>query len=136
MLNWCQNRVDFVTPASPEQRGYSIPINWRWIPFCSPAKWTHPTKRVGRPGIMKAIRELIVRMAEDNPSWGYCRIQGELKKLDHRVARSTIAKTLKDQGIAPAPGRPTSWRTFLRSHADSIAAADFSGLRFLCCGQQ
>ena len=89
------------------------------------AKWNYATKRVGRPGIMKAIRELIVRMATDNASWGYRRIQGELKKLDHRVARSTIAKTLKDHGIRPAPDRSTSWRTFLKAHADVIAAADF-----------
>ena len=74
---------------------------------------------------MKDIRALIVRMANDNPSSGYCRIQGELKKLDHRVARSTIAKTLKEHGIKPAPDRPSSWRTFLRSHREAIAAADF-----------
>ena len=74
---------------------------------------------------MKQIRELIVRMAIDNSSWGYCRIQGELKKLGYRVARSTIAKTLRDSGIRPSPERPTSWRTFLRAHADVIAAADF-----------
>ena len=74
---------------------------------------------------MKAIRELIVRMATDNSSWGYCRIQGELKKLNHEVARSTIAKTLKEHGIRPSPERPTSWRTFLRTHAGAIAAADF-----------
>jgi transposase InsO family protein len=64
-------------------------------------------------------------MATDNPSWGYCRIQGALKHLGHRVARSTIAKTLKEHGIKPSPDRPTSWRTFLKSHADVIAAADF-----------
>jgi transposase InsO family protein len=74
---------------------------------------------------MKAIRALIVRMATDNTSWGYCRIQGELEKLGHRVARSTIAKTLKDHGIAPSPERPTSWNTFLRTHAEAIAGADF-----------
>ena len=74
---------------------------------------------------MTAIRGLIVRMATDNSSWGYCRIQGELKKLNHQVARSTIAKTLKEHGIRPSPERPTSWRTFLRAHADAIAAADF-----------
>ena len=73
---------------------------------------------------MKTIRKLIVRMATDNSSWGYCRIQGELKKLDPRVARSTIAKTLKEHGIKPAPERPMSWRTFLHSHADVIAATD------------
>lgn len=70
------------------------------------AKWTYPPKRVGRPGVMKEIRELIVRMAEDNPSWGDARIQGALKHLDHRVARSTIAKVLKEHGIRPSPDRP------------------------------
>jgi len=66
------------------------------------AKWTYPHKRVGRPGVMKEIRGLIVRMAEENPSWGYARIQGALKHLDHRVARSTIAKVLKEHGIHPS----------------------------------
>jgi putative transposase len=89
------------------------------------AKWTYPRRRVGRPGVMKEIRGLIVRMAEENPSWGYARIQGALKHLDHRVARSTIARTLKEHGIKPSPERPTSWRTFVRSHAPLIAAADF-----------
>ncbi len=97
----------------------------RWHHRLIAAKWTHSTKRIGRPGIMKAIRTLIVRMATDNSNWGYCRIQGELKKLNHRVARSTIAKTMKDNGIAPSPQRATSWRTFLRAHADVIAATDF-----------
>ena len=89
------------------------------------AKWTYPHKRVGRPGVMKEIRTLIVQMAEDNPSWGYARIQGALKHLDHRVARSTIAKVLKEHGIKPSPDRPMSWATFVRSHAYLIAAADF-----------
>ena len=89
------------------------------------AKWTYPRMRVGRPGVMKEIRELIVRMAGENPSWGYARIQGQLKHLDHRVARSTIAKVLKEHGIKPSPERPLSWATFVRSHAHLIAAADF-----------
>ena len=89
------------------------------------AKWTFSRKSVGRPGVMNEIRRLIVEMAEDNPSWGYARIQGALKHLDHRVARSTIAKTLKEHGIQPAPDRPMSWATFVRSHAHLIAAADF-----------
>jgi putative transposase len=79
----------------------------------------------GRPGVMKEIRHLIFEMAEDNPSWGYARIQGALKHLDHGVARSTIAKTLKEHGIKPSPDRPMSWTTFVRSHAHLIAAADF-----------
>ena len=67
----------------------------------------------------------MVRMAGENPSWGYARIQGQLKHLDHRVARSTIAKVLKEHGIKPSPERPMSWATFVRSHAHLIAAADF-----------
>jgi transposase InsO family protein len=89
------------------------------------ARWTYPRKGVGRPGVMKEIRELVVRMAEENQSWGYARIQGQLKHLDHRVARSTIAKVLKEHGINPSPERPMSWKTFIRSHAHLIAAADF-----------
>ena len=58
---------------------------------------------------MKEIRGLIVQMAEENPSWGYARIQGALRHLDHRVARSTIAKMLKEHGVKPSPDRPLSW---------------------------
>ena len=98
----------------------------RWHRRLIAAAHTYPHKmRIGRPGLMKAIRELVVRMAKDNASWGYLRMQGELKKVGHRVARTTIAKTLKDHGIQPSPERPTSWKAFLKSHADVIAGADF-----------
>ena len=88
-------------------------------------KWTYVARRVGRPGLRQAISDLIVRMARENDRWGYCRIQGELKKLGHRVAASTIGKVLKDHGIRPAPDRPTSWRTFLRAHWGEVAGMDF-----------
>jgi transposase InsO family protein len=97
----------------------------RWHRHLIARKWTFTPKRPGRPGIMKAISSLIVRMATENPAWGYTRIQGALKNLGHEVARSTVAKVLKDQGIPPAPGRPSSWRTFLRAHWGAIAGADF-----------
>ena len=58
---------------------------------------------------MKTIRELIVRMATDNAGWGCLRIRGELKKVGHRVAKTTIATTLKNNGISPSPDRPTTW---------------------------
>jgi putative transposase len=83
------------------------------------------SRRPGRPGIMREVSALIVRMATENPAWGYSRIQGALRNLDHRVARSTVAKVLKNHGISPAPGRPASWRTFLRAHRGAIAGADF-----------
>ena len=71
------------------------------------------------------IRQLTVRMARENPTWGYRRIQGALKNLGHRVARSTIATILRNHGVGPVPERPTSWRTFLATHWGAIAAADF-----------
>ena len=97
----------------------------RWHRRLIAQKWTFPPQRPGRPGLMKEISLLILRMATDNPAWGYSRIQGALKNLDHRVARSTVAKVLKDNGLPPAPGRPSSWRTFLRAHWGAIAGADF-----------
>jgi hypothetical protein len=88
----------------------------RWHRQLIALKWTFERHGPGRPGIMRTIRALIVRMAGENSTWGYTRVQGELKTLGHRVARSTIAKVLKESGIAPAPERPTSWRTFMRAH--------------------
>jgi len=74
---------------------------------------------------MKAIAALIVRMARENSAWGYCRIQGELTALGHRVASTTIANVLKANGIKPAPNRPSSWRAFLKAHWGQVAATDF-----------
>ena len=74
--------------------------------------------------MMREIRELVLQLAREN-RWGYKRIQGALENLGHKVARTTIAKILKENGLSPAPARPTSWRTFLKSHWDNLAAADF-----------
>lgn len=97
----------------------------RWHRQLIARKWTYPKRRPGRPSVMPEIRRLVVRMATENPTWGYTRIQGALKNLGHRVARSTIATILKVQGIPPSSERPTSWRAFLRSHRGALAAGDF-----------
>jgi transposase InsO family protein len=97
----------------------------RWHRHLIARKWTFEPKRPGRPGIMREISSLTLRMATANPTWGYTRIQGALKNLGHDVARSTVAKVLKDHGIPPTPGRPSSWRTFLQAHWGQIAGADF-----------
>jgi putative transposase len=97
----------------------------RWHRELIARKWTYTKSRPGRPGLQVEIRRLVVRMATENPSWGYTRIQGALKNLGHRVARSTIAKILKEHGIPPSRERPMTWRTFLRAHWHALFAADF-----------
>jgi transposase InsO family protein len=97
----------------------------RWHRQLVARKWTHTRKGTGRRGVLGEIRQLVLRMAEDNPTWGYTRIQGALKNLGHQVGRSTVARILKAQGLHPAPNRPTPWQTFLRAHWGAIAGADF-----------
>ena len=85
------------------------------------------TRRPGRPSTKPDIAALVVRMATENPTWGYTRIRGGLKRLGHDMARNTIKAILKDHGIEPAPerGTKTPWKTFLAAHWDGLAAADF-----------
>ena len=97
----------------------------RWHRRLIALKWTFKAKRVGRPGLMKASAALIVRMARENSRRGYCRIQGELQDIGHRVATTTIANVLKTNGIKPAPDRASSWKTFLKAHWGEVAATDF-----------
>ena len=74
----------------------------RWHRELVARKWTYARRRPGRPGVRREIRRLVVRMATDNPRWGYTRIQGALKNVGHRVARSTIAGILAAEGIPPS----------------------------------
>jgi transposase InsO family protein len=97
----------------------------RWHRQLIARKWTYANRRGGRPGVLAEIQRLVVRMAEENPTWGYTRIVGALKNVGHRVSRSTIARILKAHGIPPVPERPTSWQTFLQAHWGAIAGADF-----------
>jgi hypothetical protein len=96
----------------------------RWHRQLIARKWTYPS-RPRRRGVLEEIRRLVVRMAAENPTWGYTRIQGALNNVGHEVGRSTIARILKAQGLPPVPDRPTSWHTFLRAHWGVIAGADF-----------
>jgi len=87
---------------------------------------TYPHRGPGRPPVDEETTTLVVRLASENPRWGYRRIQGELIKLGVRLAASTIARIMKDHGLGPAPRRagPT-WRAFLRTQAAHIVATDF-----------
>ncbi len=92
-------------------------------------KWDYSARRkqLGRPRVMVEITELVLRLAKENPRWGYTRIRGALSNLGHTGARSTIANILREHGVEPAPqrGERTTWRTFLNAHWESLAATDF-----------
>ena len=96
----------------------------RWHRQLVARKWTSRACR-GRRVILAEIERLVIRMANENPTWGYTRLQGALQNVGHRVGRSTIARILKANGLPPVPQRPTSWQTFLRAHWGAIAGADF-----------
>jgi hypothetical protein len=112
-------RLDtIVTPDTP----------MRWHRRLVAQKWDYRKSRGrGRPGIMRKISNLILRMALENPKWGYTRIQGALANLRHMVGRGTVANVLKANGIEPAPerGKHTRWSAFLRAHWKVFAASDF-----------
>jgi putative transposase len=81
----------------------------------------------GRLPTLGKVRELILKMAVENRTWGYTRIQGALQNLGHEIGRGTIAKVLKEAGVDPAPDRQkrTTWKEFLGAHWQVLAAADF-----------
>ncbi|MCP3935956.1 MAG: helix-turn-helix domain-containing protein, partial [Actinomycetia bacterium] len=87
--------------------------------------WTQPpTRRVGRPPITAELRQLIVRLATENPTWGHRRIQGELARLGHKIAHSTVWQILTDNSIDPSPNRSdVTWTEFL--HSQAAVACDF-----------
>ena len=105
-----------------------------WHRRLSARKWE---KRAGRPRVMVELAELIVRLAKDNPRWGYTRIRGALSNLGHTVARSTIANILREHGVEPAPERSerTPWRTFLTAHWETVAATDFFTVEVVTFGR-
>ena len=89
----------------------------------------------GRPHVAETIRELVVRMATENVSWGYTRIQGALLYLGHEVGRNTVKRILAERGIERAGRcRRTSWSTFLKAHWGAIAATDFFTVEVLTTG--
>jgi transposase InsO family protein len=83
-------------------------------------------RRRGRPRTLNSIRVLVLRLAQENPGWGYRRLHGELLTLGVKVAASTVWQLLRDAGVDPSPDRAaTTWSAFLRSQAHALLAADF-----------
>ena len=99
----------------------------RWHRDLVARKWDYTSRRKpGRPSTGTSVKTLIVRMARENPAWGHRRIQGELARLGHAIAASTVWEILHAAGIDPAPRRagPT-WRQFLAGQAHAVIACDF-----------
>jgi hypothetical protein len=96
----------------------------RWHKRMVAAKWRQP-RPPGRPPIPDELVGLLLRLAGENRRWGVVRIQGELRRLGHRVAASTIRKILRSHRIPPLASRDDSWRTLLRAHAKTLPATDF-----------
>jgi len=99
----------------------------RWHRDLVKQRWTQPRRhRRGGRRPAPALRRLVLRLAAENPSWGYRRIHGELAGLGYQLGASTVWSLLKRAGIDPAPrGDGPSWRQFLRVHARGILATDF-----------
>ncbi|WP_241825524.1 helix-turn-helix domain-containing protein [Micromonospora sp. CB01531] len=108
--------VFFVTPATL----------LRWHRGLIARRWTYPHARPGRPPVNAQVRELVLRLAAENPTWGHRRFQGELAGLGYPVAAGTVWKILHNAGVDPAPRRsgPT-WKQFLTAQAHTILACDF-----------
>jgi putative transposase len=106
----------FVTPATL----------LRWHRELVARRWTYSHRRPGRPGTPVGVRELVLRLARENPGWGYRRIQGELVGLGIKIAARTVWTILREADVEPAPRRlESSWREFLRRQAGTVIQCDF-----------
>ena len=98
----------------------------RWHRRMVAGAWTYPHRGPGRPPLAEDVQQLIVRLATENPRWGYQRIKGELLRLNVQVSATAIRTTLRRHGLDPAPRRATiTWPSFLRQQAAGIVACDF-----------
>src|SRR6266536_4854504 len=98
----------------------------RWHRQLIARRWTYSHRPPGRPPLERSLHTLILRLASENPHWGYKRIVGELKGLGVRVSATSVRKVLLEAGLKPAPQRTrSSWRAFLRAQAASTLACDF-----------
>jgi transposase len=99
---------------------------FRWHRALVRRKWRQPAGQRGRPPLSAELRQLVLRLARENPRWGHRRIYGELAKLGYGISPTSIRRLLARAKLEPAPRRSgPSWRQFLRAQAASIVACDF-----------
>jgi len=98
----------------------------RWHRELVRRRWSYPVRPQGRPPLVSQARQLVLRLAAENPGWGYKRIHGELTGLGFTLSPSSVWNILRRHGIDPAPRRASvSWRQFLRQQAAGIVECDF-----------
>ena len=114
MTRICSGLLDLALVVRPETI-----VRWHRAGFMTYWRWK-PRNRVGRPKIDRGLRDLIRRMCRENPLWGAPRIHGELLMLGFEVAQSTVSKYMVRGRTPPSQ----TWKTFLRNHAEAIAAID------------
>lgn len=106
----------------------------RWHRNLIARRWSYPHHSPGRPAIPANLREAVLRLARENPRWGYQRIAGELLGLGHRLSPTTVRTILRQAGLPPAPRRTgPSWRQFLTAQAHGILAVDFLHIDTILC---
>jgi hypothetical protein len=102
-------------------------LAWHRKLVTQPCDSTQPRTSIGRPRIDQELEDLVVRMAQENRSWGYDRMVGALANLDYQISDQTVGNILKRHGIPPAPQRKKTmtWREFIRIHMELLGATDF-----------
>lgn len=110
----------------------------RWHRQLVAQKWNYSERRkkIGRPPISQEVIKLILRMAQENPIWGYDHIQGALANLGYEISDQSVGNILQKHGIEPAPTRKqqTTWSTFIKAHWDVLAAIDFTTVEIWTIG--
>jgi transposase InsO family protein len=98
----------------------------RWHRELVARRWTYPRTRDDRPGLDPAIVEVVLRLARENPRWGYLRIGGECRRLGLQASAPSVRRILRRHQLGPAPRRGgPSWAQFLRAQASGLLACDF-----------